>query len=101
MIALRVQPQPWVAGQAIETPWVSVPGLVSARCATNAHAAYLEITVKGNPADPRADDVVGDIGPPGKPMANWGLHLIDINLAQGDLLAVVDRQARAWASGRH
>ncbi len=91
---------PWAAGKTVETPWVAVPGLLSARCATNEHATFLEITVHGNPADPRADDIAGDIGPAGKPAANWGLHLIDVNLAMGDLLRVVGQQATAWTARR-
>jgi hypothetical protein len=91
---------PWAAGKTIETPWVSVPGLLTARCASNDHASYLEVTVNGSPADPRADDIAGDIGPPGKPLADWGLHLVDVNLAMGNLLAIVGQQASAWASRR-
>src|SRR5207245_1837349 len=42
------QLKPWVTPeQAIDTPWVSVPGLLTAKCATNANATYLEVTVNG------------------------------------------------------
>jgi hypothetical protein len=91
-------PKPWVTPeQKIETPWVSVPNLLTAKCATNEFATYLEVTVHGNPADPRADDITGDLGG-AKPLANWGLHLIDVNLAIGNLLDVVGQQAKAYAS---
>ena len=54
--------KPWVVPEkAIETPWVSVPGLVTAQCSSNEHATYLEVTVHGNPADPRTDDIFGDL----------------------------------------
>jgi hypothetical protein len=91
---------PWAAGKTIDTPWVSVPGLLSARCTTNEHATYLEVTVNGNPADPRADDIAGDLGLPGKPLADWGLHLVDVNLALGNLLTIVQQQGKAWTSRR-
>jgi hypothetical protein len=92
-------PRPWVAsGPAIETPWVSVPGLLTARCSTNEHATYLEITVNGNPSDPRIDDIGGDLGGPAKPLANWGLHLIDVNLAMGNLVDIVGQQAKAYTT---
>jgi hypothetical protein len=95
------QPQAaWVAGTSIDTPWVSVPGLLSARCRSNDYATYLEITVNGNPADPRADDIAGDLGLPGRPLADWGLHLVDVNLAMGNLLDIVAQQAKAWVSRR-
>jgi hypothetical protein len=90
--------KPWAAGKTIDTPWVSVPGLLTAKCATNEYAAFLEITVNGDPADPRVDDIVGDLGTRERPLANWGLHLIDANLAIGNLLDLVDAQSKAYAA---
>ena len=88
-------PRPWVAsGPAIETPFVSVPGLLSAQCATNEHATYLEVTVHGNAADPRVDEIAGDLTP------QWGLHLVDVNLAMGDLVDIVRTQAASWTRSR-
>jgi pimeloyl-ACP methyl ester carboxylesterase len=86
----------WVAGKTVDTPFVSVPGLLTAKCASNEHATYLEITVHGNPADPRTDDIGGDLGLPGKPLPMWGLHLIDVNLVMGDLLHLADQQTKAY-----
>jgi Protein of unknown function (DUF3089) len=97
-IASNATPKPWVTPeQPIDTPWVSVPGLLSARCATNEHATYLEVTVNGNPADPRVDDITGDLGAGTQVLANWGLHLVDVNLAMGNLVDIVGQQARAYA----
>ncbi len=90
----------WVTGKTVDTPFVSVPGLLSARCASNEHATYLDITVNGNPSDPRTDDIGGDLGMPGKPVPMWGLHLIDVNLVMGDLLANVDQQTKTYRSRR-
>jgi hypothetical protein len=92
-------PDPWVTpAREIETPFVSVPGLLTARCASNEFANFLEITVHGNPADPRTDDIVGDIGSRENPTASWGLHLIDMNLAMGNLVEIVRRQGEAWVA---
>ena len=86
---------PWVTGgPAVETPFVSAPGLLSARCATNEHATFLEVTVHGNASDPRADDIGGDLTP------QWGLHLVDANLGIGNLVDIVREQAVAWQGGR-
>jgi hypothetical protein len=90
----------WVTGKSVDTPFVSVPGLLSAACKTNEHATYLEITVNGNPADPRTDDIGGDLGMPGKPIPMWGLHLVDVNLVMGNLLANVEQQTRTYTSRR-
>jgi hypothetical protein len=95
------QKHQWVKeGAAVETPFVSVPGLLSAKCASNEHANYLEITVNADPTDPRADDVPGDLGMAGKPLANWGLHLVDVNLTMGNLLDIVSKQSKAFLSKR-
>jgi len=99
-IASAAPPTTWVSGKTVDTPFVSVPGLLTGQCKTNEHATYLEITVNGNPADPRADDITGDLGMPAKPLANWGLHLIDVNLVMGNLLNLVDQQSKAYRSRR-
>lgn len=88
--------KPWVEGKAVDTPFVSVPGLLTGECKTNEHATYLEVTVNGIPSDPRVDDITGDLGMPGKALANWGLHLVDVNLVMGNLLTQVEQQTRAY-----
>ena len=90
--------KPWVTPEKpIDTPWVSVPGLLTAKCASNDNASgYLEVTVNGNPSDPRVDDISGDIGAPPNVLANWGLHLIDVNLAMGNLVDIVGKQSKAY-----
>ena len=89
---------PWVTPERpIETPWVSVPGLLTAQCTSNEHASYLEITVHGDPADPRTDNIRGDLGVGTQILADWGLHLIDVNLGMGNLVDIVTLQGRAWA----
>ena len=92
--------KPWVTPEKpIETPWVSVPGLLTAKCTSNDNASgYLEVTVNGNPSDPRVDDIVGDLGAPPNVLANWGLHLIDVNLAMGNLVDIVGQQSKAYRS---
>jgi hypothetical protein len=85
-----------VSGVAIDTPFVSVPGLLTARCASNEHANYLEITVQADPADDRADDIPGDLGPAGRVQADWGMHLVDVNVAMGNLVEIVSRQSKAY-----
>jgi hypothetical protein len=92
-------PKPWATDKTVDTPFVSVPGLLTAQCKTNEFATYLEITVNGDPADPRVDDITGDLGG-AKPLANWGLHLVDVNLAMGNLLDLVQAQSKAYRSRR-
>ena len=92
------KPKPWVVPEVpIDTPWVSTPGLLTAKCTSNDNASgYLEVTVNGNPSVPRVDDIIGDIGVGTNVLANWGLHLVDVNLTMGNLLDIVGAQARAY-----
>jgi hypothetical protein len=84
--------------QKVETPYVSVPGLLTAQCSTNENATFLEVTVHGNPSDPRTDDIRGDLGIPPNVQANWGLHLIDANLAIGNLVDIVGQETKTYLS---
>lgn len=82
----------------VDTPFVSVPGLLSARCVSNELGSYLEVTVNADTRDRRADDIPGDVMAAGKPNPSWGLHLIDVHEAMGNLVALVGRQATAYTS---
>ena len=88
---------PWTRdGTAVTTSFVKVPGLLSAECTTNGTAHYLAVTVNADPADPRTDTIVGDVVVGGVMLKDWGLHLIDMPVAMGDLVALSERQAKAW-----
>src|SRR3989449_764291 len=90
-------PRPWVTPpQPINTPFVSVPGLLTAECVSNEKGSYLAITVHGDPADPRTDDITGDVVVNGQVQADWGLHLIDVNLAIGNLVDIVGQQSKVY-----
>ena len=99
-ITSTTPPKPWVTGDSapIDTPWVSVRGLLTARCTSNENATYLEITVHADPAGKRTGEIVGDISANGQVQANWGLHLVDMNVAMGNLVDIVGQQAKAWGS---
>ncbi len=95
--ASSAPPQPWTStGARVDTPFVSVPGLLSADCVSNAQGSYLEVTVNADPDDPRTDQISGDVMANGEINAGWGLHLIDVNLAMGDLVNIAGQQAKAW-----
>jgi hypothetical protein len=96
MIVATAQPLEWVKGKTIATPFVSVPGLITAECARNENGTYLSVTVHGDPADPRTDDIRGDVAIGGNVLANWGLHLIDMNLFMGNFQDIVRSETRAY-----
>jgi hypothetical protein len=80
------------------TPFVTTPGLVSAQCVDKNGFSYLEVHVAGDPKDPRTDDINGDVVANGKVAEDWGLHLIDANLAMGNLVDVVGAESKAYAA---
>ena len=95
--SVEVEPRPWVTPMLpIDTPFVSVPGLLTAECVSNEKGSYLAITVHGDPSDPRTDDITGDVMVNGIVLADWGLHLIDVNLAIGNLVDIVGQQSKAY-----
>lgn len=101
LVSTSAEPRAWVTpAQPINTPFVSVPGLLTAECVANEHGSYLAVTVHGNPEDPRTDDIVGDIIVNGQVQTDWGLHLIDANLAMGNLVEIVKHQARAYLANK-
>ena len=85
---------PYAAGaaaEAITTPWVTFPDFLTGECVRQGEYDFLELTIAADPADPRTDDIPGDLTPP------WGLHLVDANVAMGDLVDLVRTQVDAHA----
>jgi Protein of unknown function (DUF3089) len=94
-------PHVWVNAKAtssttIDTPFVSLPGLLTAECVTNDKSSYLAVTVHANAEDPRTDDIPGDVITNGQVQTDWGLHLIDVHLAIGNLVDIVKSESKAW-----
>ncbi|MDX1590217.1 MAG: DUF3089 domain-containing protein [Oleiphilaceae bacterium] len=77
----------------LEAPFFAVPGQIRGQCQrTDQGAHYLEVVIEANPEDARADDYPGEfIGG-----SNWGLHLADVNLAQGNLVDLARSQSSTW-----
>lgn len=71
------------------TPWVQPQDHYSGQCVSNDGANVLMISAVGSARTLLA-----------VPDATWGIHLGDVNLALGDLVALVKAQARAYAKAR-
>lgn len=82
-----------LADEPVTTPFVALPGLLTGECVSEGGFDYLEVTVNGDPSDARVDDIPGDLTP------EWGLHLVDANIAMGDLVDRVTEQADAYTAG--
>ena len=97
MAADSAKPPAWVKdGPAVETPFVSVPGLLTGECVSKDGFNYLAVHINADPNDPRTDDISGDVKVGPMTLTDWGLHLIDVNLAMGDLVDLVGSQSQAY-----
>lgn len=65
------------------------PGYLHARCRTAAGATFLFVTAAPANGRPVMQETLGP---------QWGLHIIDVNLALGDLIAIAKRQSATWSS---
>src|SRR5262249_4940916 len=74
---------------AASTAWVAYPGQYTGECRSTDGATWLQATPAGGTTDPRP--LVGnDLGPA------WGLHTVDVNIALGNLVELVRREAAAY-----
>jgi DUF3089 family protein len=97
-IASSAGPTPtWVKDKPNpKTPFVALPGLLTGECVSKNGFNYLEAHVNADAKDARTDDISGDVVTGGQVQADWGLHLIDANIAMGNLVDVVGQEAKAY-----
>lgn len=72
--------------QPISTPWYSAPGAYEARCDSSDDADVLQISPRGGAPDLLA-----------LPEPGWGLHLVDGNIALGNLVNLVRSQIGSYS----
>jgi hypothetical protein len=89
------QPITWSTGGTPPTPFLRTEGLASGTCVNQPGRGYLAVRINADPKDARTDRIPGDVVIMGRPAPDWGLHLADMNLAQGDLIRLVEEQSRA------
>jgi Protein of unknown function (DUF3089) len=70
------------------TPWVAAPAEYSAQCEARNGASWLQLNLN-NASDPR-ERILETLGP------EWGTHLVDMNVAMGNLVAAVGLQSAGY-----
>jgi hypothetical protein len=91
-------PITWSTEGAPPSPFLRTEGLVSARCVNDGPRGYLSIRTNADPNDKRTDRIGGEVGLLGMFIPGWGMHLIDMNAPQGDLVRqVADLNGKAKA----
>ena len=84
----------WSSEGPPPTPYVRTEGLVSAKCVNDGQRGYLSVRTNADPNDKRTDRIGGEVGLAGMFMPGWGMHLADMNIALGDLIAALERLGR-------
>ncbi len=87
-------PVAWSREAGPPTPFLRTEGLATAACVNRGRVGYLSVLVDADPAGARTDRIPGDVIIGGAVRPEWGLHLADMNLAMGDLVALVEAQSR-------
>jgi alpha-beta hydrolase superfamily lysophospholipase len=87
----------WSSQGTPPTPFLRTEGLATGECVEEMDGTgYLAVRVNADLKDARTDDIPGDVVIGGQRVAGWGLHLADMPLAMGDLMAVVEAQIAAF-----
>jgi Protein of unknown function (DUF3089) len=70
-------------------PWVTYPGLYTGTCESSGGATWLQITAHAGDSRPVVSPTLGP---------TWGLHVDDVNLALGNLVADVAAEESAYSA---
>jgi hypothetical protein len=93
-------PISWSSEGGPKTPFVRTAGLVSARCVNDGPRGYLSIRTNHKPGEKWTDRIGGEVGIMGMFLPGWGMHLSDMQEAQGDLVrevAAISAESRTTA----
>jgi len=71
------------------TPFISYPGEYSAHCVSSGGATWLQVDRTGGAADRRPSLSIAE-------SPTWGLHLVDVNVALGNLVELVRSESAAF-----
>jgi Protein of unknown function (DUF3089) len=77
------------AAPSTPEPFIAYPGEYSAHCATKGGATWLQVDRTGGAADVRPVLTVNE-------PATWGLHVVDVNVALGNLVNLVRSESAAY-----
>jgi hypothetical protein len=84
---------PFVQAPKASTPWVATPAEYSAQCEARNGASWLQLNLVGK-GDTR-EEIQETLGP------LWGTHLVDVNVALGNLVALVGTQSLVYQLHGH
>lgn len=81
--------------QNMNTQFIATSDIVTAECVERDNASYLSVTVQPAYAAKNID-IPGDLTVNNRTLTDWGLHLVDVDIAQGNLIDLVRQQSQAY-----
>jgi hypothetical protein len=91
----------WSTQGVPPTPYLETKGLVSGKCINEGRRGYLLIRTNHRPGEKWTDRIGGEVGVLGMFLPGWGMHLSDVEEAEGDLLRdVVELPTRSRTAAR-
>jgi Protein of unknown function (DUF3089) len=94
---MAAAPAAWTSdNKPIGTAHVSLPGLYSGECLSKDGANYLSVRLNPGALKGRISDPGGDLKFGPVIAKDWGLHLVDVNIVQQDMVNLVATQLAAW-----
>jgi hypothetical protein len=94
-------PISWSSEGPPPSPFLRTEGLVSAKCVNDGQRGYLWIRTNHRPGEKWTDRIGGEVGILNMFLPGWGMHLSDVQEAQGDLIRQVGEiSARSRTSAR-
>jgi Protein of unknown function (DUF3089) len=84
-------PIAWSSEGPSPSPFLRTEGLVSAKCINDGQRGYLSVRTNHGPGEKWTDRIGGEVGIMNMFLPGWGMHLSDMNEAQGDLVREVGR----------
>jgi hypothetical protein len=94
-------PIQWSTQGAAPSPYLHTESLVSAKCINDGQRGYLWIRTNHKAGEKWTDRIGGEVGLLGMFLPGWGMHLSDVQEAQGDLIRDVDEiSARSRTAAR-
>jgi hypothetical protein len=82
-------PIQWSTEGPPPTPFLRTEGLVQARCVNDGRRGYLSVRTVKTPGSKRTDRIPGEVGVGGLFLPGWGMHMVDMNIGEGDLVREV------------
>ena len=77
---------------ASDPPWVEAVGGFTAECRADAEGAVLRVSVTSAPYAELRRELLAEV----QRTPGWGLHTLDVNLVQGNMLDDIAAETRSW-----